>query len=137
MDLLELGAKLLSQQANVAAENDTMKSALASVLGDGQGLDLAGVASKMAQSGELKSLLDSWLGDGANAAISSDTVRNLLGDGSVADFASKLGIDQDRAAQTLSAVLPQIMDKASSGGSLRDSAGGLSGLMNAAKSFLS
>jgi len=29
------------------------------------------------------------------------------------------------------------MDKASSGGSLLDSAGGLSGLMNAAKSFLS
>ena len=137
MDLLELGAQLLGQQANVAAESDTMKSALASALGDGQGLDLAGLASKMAQSGELKSLLDTWLGDGANAAISSDTVRSLLGEGSIAEFAGKLGIDSDNAAQTLSAVLPQIMDKASSGGSLLDSAGGLSGLMNAAKSFLS
>ena len=137
MDLLELGSQLLSQQANVAADGDTVKAALASALGDGQGLDLAGLASKMAQSGELKSLLDTWLGDGANAAISSDTVRNLLGDSSVTEFASKLGIDPDNAAQTLSAVLPQIMDKASSGGNLLDSAGGLSGLMNAAKSFLS
>jgi hypothetical protein len=33
-------------------------------------------------------------------------------------------------------VLPQLMDKASSGGSLLDSAGGLGSLMGAAQSFL-
>jgi uncharacterized protein YidB (DUF937 family) len=55
----------------------------------------------------------------------------------VSDFASTLGTDTDTAAAGLADVLPQMMDQASSGGNLLDAAGGLGGLMGAAKSFLS
>jgi len=99
--------------------------------------DLAGLASKMASSGELTSLVSSWLGDGGNSAISADGILGLLGESRGSDFASKLGTNTDTAAAGLADVIPQVVDKASSGGSLLDAAGGLGGLMGAAKSSLS
>jgi uncharacterized protein YidB (DUF937 family) len=138
MDINELGAQLLSEKLGVQLDNETISQALSSLLGDGQGgIDLAGLASRMASSGELGNILNSWLGDGANDAISADSLLQLLGENSVSDFASRLGTDTGNAAESLAAVLPQMVDRASSGGSLLESAGGLGGLLNAAKSFLS
>lgn len=138
MDLLQTGAQLLSEKLGLQLDPDTVASALSGLLGDGQGnIDLAGLASKMASSGELGSIVSSWLGDGANSGISADSILGLLGEGQVSDFASKLGTDTGTAATGLADVLPQLMDNASSGGSLLDAAGGLGGLMGAAKSFLS
>ena len=109
-----------------------------SLLGNTQGnLDLAGLASKMASSDNLGNIVSSWLGDGANSAISPDNITELLGESQISNFASQLGTDSSGAAAGLAETLPQIMDKSSSGGSLLESAGGLGGLMGAAKSFLS
>ena len=138
MDILELGAQLLSDKLGTNLDTDSIVSALSGLLGDGQGnIDLAGLASKMASNGDLGGIVSSWLGDGANSAISADSILSLLGEGQVSDFASKLGTDTGSAASGLADVLPQMMDKASSGGSLLEAAGGLDGLMGAAKSFLS
>lgn len=138
MDLIQLGAQLLSQKLGLKVDADTIASALSGLLGDGQGnIDLAGLAGKMAASGELGSIVSSWLGDGANDAISADSILGLLGEKKVSDFAAKVGTDAPSAAGGLADVLPQLMDKASSGGSLLESAGGLGGLVGAAKSFLS
>ncbi len=138
MDILELGAQMLSDKLGVQVDADTARSALSNLLGDGSGnIDLAGLAAKMSANGDLGSVLSSWLGDGANAGISADTVRSLLGEGEVENFANRLGTDTGSAATALSDALPQMMDKASSGGSLLESAGGLGGLLGAAKSFLS
>lgn len=138
MDILQLGTQLLSDRLGLQLDSDTVASALSGLLGDGQGnIDLAGLAGKMASSGELGSLVSSWLGDGGNSAISADSILGLLGDSQVSDFASKLGTNTDTAAAGLADVLPQMVDKASSGGNLLDAAGGLGGLMGAAKSFLS
>ena len=138
MDILAIGAKLLSEKLGVAIDPQTMQSALSTLLGDGQGnLDLAGLASKMAANGDLGSVVSSWLGDGGNAPISAEGVMSLLGDNKVSDFAGAVGTDTSSAAAGLAEVLPQLMDNASSGGSLLEAAGGLDGLMGAAKSFLS
>lgn len=138
MDILELGAQLLSDKQGLQADSSQLQSALSGLLGDGSGsIDLAGLAAKMTANGDLADVLSSWLGDGANAGITADSVMGLLGEGAVADFASKLGTDGSTAAASLADVLPQIMDKASSGGSLLESAGGLDGLLGAAKSLLS
>ena len=113
-------------------------SALSDLLGDGQGnIDLAGLASKMASSGELGNIVSSWLGDGANGAISAESILGLLGDSEVANFASKIGTEKGVAASGLADLIPQLMDQASSGGNLLEAAGGLGGIMGAAKSFLS
>ena len=137
MDLMQLGTQLLSEQLGLQVDANTVSSALSGLLGDGQGsVDFAGLATKIASSGELGNVLNSWLGDGANQAISPESILSLLGNSNVADFASKVGTDSATAASGLADVLPQVMDKASSGGSLLESVGGLSGLMGAASSFL-
>ena len=137
MDLMQLGTQLLSEQLGLQVDANTVSSALSGLLGDGQGsVDFAGLATKIASSGELGNVLNSWLGDGANQAISPESILSLLGNSNVADFASKVGTDSATAASGLADVLPQVMDKASSGGSLLESVGGLGGLMGAASSFL-
>lgn len=138
MDILEMGAQLLSQKLGIQVDTSTIQSALSDLLGDGSGnIDLAGLAGKMASNGELGSLVTSWLGDGANASISPESLLGMLGESNVSQFASAIGTDTGTAAKGLSDVIPEMMDKASSGGSLLESAGGLGGLMGAAKSFLS
>ena len=137
MDLMERGAQLLADKTGGQADNNAIASALTNLLGDGQGnLDLQGLASKMSENGQLGDILGSWLGDGANNAISAQGIMDLFGENQLAEFASQLGSNTGDVAGGLAEALPQIMDKASSGGSLLDSFGGAEGLLGAAKSFL-
>lgn len=137
MDLIQLATQLISDKLGLQVDKATVASALSSLLGDGSGnIDLAGLAGKMASSGGLANIVQSWLGDGANAGISAADVLGLLGEGEVANFASRVGTDTGTAASGLADVLPQLVDQASSGGSLLEAAGGLGGLMGAAQSFL-
>ena len=137
MDLMQLGSQLLSENLGVQIEPEKVGAALTGLLGDSQGnVDIAALAGKMTSSGELGNILSSWLGDGSNAPISADSIAGLLGNSKVEDCANKLGTDSSTAAAGLSEVIPQIMDKVSSGGSLLVSVGGLGGLMDAASSFL-
>ena len=138
MDMIQIGTQLLTEKLGLKIDSGVIASALTKLLGDNTGsIDFAALAAKMASSGELGSIVSSWLGDGANSMISADSILSLLGEGPVADFASSIGTDTGSASAGLADVLPQLMDKASSGGSLLDSAGGIGGLMGMAKSFLS
>jgi uncharacterized protein YidB (DUF937 family) len=137
MDIVQMGVDLLSKQLGSQTDANSLSNALSGLLGDGQGnIDLAGLAGKMASSGELGNILNSWLGDGANSTITAENLTNLLGDSKISEFASQVGTDSQSAANGLADVLPQLMDKSSSGGSLLDSVGGLDGLLGAASSFL-
>ena len=135
MDLMKMGTELLSNSLGGSADSDQASEALSGLLGGSGGL--GALAAKMASSGDLSSVIGSWLGDGDNAGISADSVTALFGDSAVADFAAKLGVDPSQATSALSDVLPQLMDKSSSGGNLLDSIGGAKGLLGAAKSFFS
>ncbi len=136
MDIMELGASLLSQKLNVDLDTNSIASALSGLLSgaDGQ-IDLAGLVSSMSANADLGSLVSSWLGDGANEMLSAESVAGIFGSDKLAAFASQLGVDNASAAEGLAAVLPEMVDKASSGGSLLDLAGGAGGLLGAASSF--
>lgn len=136
MDILNMAATTLKDKLGVDIDPDTAVSALQSLLSgaDGQ-VDLGGLVSRMTESGNLGALVSSWLGDGANEAISADGIASLFGSDRVAAFAEQLGIDKTSATDGLASVLPDLMDKASSGGSLLDMAGGAGGLFDAAKSL--
>jgi len=137
MDFIQLGAQLIKENLGIELDAATVQSALSGLMGDGQGgIDLQGLVAKMTSSGDLGSLVNSWLGDSSNLPISADSIIGMFGEGKVSDFASTVGVDTATAASGLSELLPNLMDKASSGGNLLDSAGGLGGLMGAAKSFL-
>jgi len=112
----------------------TIGRALSSLLGvEGEKIDLNGLVSKLMEKGSLKSIVDSWLGDGDNEGISGSQILDILGNDKIAEFASTIGVDASEAQAGLADVLPKIIDKAISGGSLLDAAGGIGGLLDKAK----
>ena len=138
-NLLKMGATLFrdSQQSGDAGSGldiSNLTSALSGLAGGGSskgGFDIGSLLSKM-DSGGLGAIAKSWLGDGNNEAISPNQISDMLGADKVSEFASKLGLSKEEAVGGLSEALPQMVDKASSGGSLLDSIGGISGAISMA-----
>ncbi|MCF6203303.1 MAG: YidB family protein [Methylococcaceae bacterium] len=153
MDLMKIGTQLILSKlgGNASGGESGIASALSSLLGgssdssdssdnndNNSGLDLGSLVSSMTQGGGgLASIVSSWLGDGDNEAVSGSQIKDILGGDKVAEFASKLGVDEDEAADSLAEAVPQMVDKGSSGGSLLDAVGGVSGAIDLAKKFLS
>ncbi len=134
MDILKLGASLLMDKlGNSDGSLDDITAALGNLLSDENGnLDLGNLVSNLQEKG-LGSIAESWLGDGENDAISGDQVMELFGGEKISQIASQLGSDEGSLLDALSDALPQVVDNASSGGSLLDSIGGLEGAWNMAK----
>ncbi len=141
MDLMKLGTELLMNQLTNSGSNaseDGVAGALTSLLGGSDGnLDLAGLVTKFMGNSDLSGLVSSWLGDGANEPIAADQVKQVFDTNVLSEFASKLGLDNDSAAETIANTLPDMVDKSSSGGSLLDAVGGIEGAMNIAKKLFS
>ncbi len=141
MDLMKLGTELLMSQLTNSGSNaseDGVAGALTSLLGGSDGnLDLAGLVTKFMGNSDLSGLVSSWLGDGANEPIAADQVKQVFDTNVLSEFASKLGLDNDSAAETIANTLPDMVDKSSSGGSLLDAVGGIEGAMNIAKKLFS
>lgn len=123
MDLLKMGKELLGDKHGDAGG---IMDALSGLTG-GDGLDVGGIADKLKQAG-LGDQVDSWLGDGDNAEVSAEQLSGAIGSEKMSEMASKLGVDENSAAQTLSKAMPDLMDKLSAGGSLKDLAGAGSAL---------
>jgi len=134
MDLAKLGVELLQSKLGGQVQSNSAQDGLSALLGKGDGgFDIASLVQKFSGDGGLQALAASWLGDGGNLPISADKIKDLFGENQIAEFASKLGIGQEDAADGLADVLPQLVDKASSGGSLLDQFGGIGGLADMAK----
>jgi uncharacterized protein YidB (DUF937 family) len=138
-NLLTIAAKAFmnsnaSGSAGSGLDLQKLVPALTALLADnnsGSGIDLGGLVAKLGAGG-LSGIVSSWLGDGANQGISAAQITSILGQDKVSAFASQLGLSHDEAAGGLADALPQIVDKASSGGSLFDSVGGVSGALDMA-----
>ena len=98
-------------------------------------MDVAGLLGNLKENG-LGDVAESWLGDGENQSISADQLKSAIGSEDLTQAAAQLGTDENSLLGGLQAALPQLVDKASSGGSLLDSLGGLGGLGGMAKKFL-
>ena len=59
----------------------------------------------------LGSTLQSWIGTGQNLPISADQVRAVLGNGAVSQLAQGAGVAEPDAANALTSLLPQVIDK--------------------------
>jgi uncharacterized protein YidB (DUF937 family) len=135
-DLIQMGAAVfrdsnLSGDAGSNLDIDAVTSALSGLTGGSGGFDFSSVVENLGSSG-LGDIAKSWLGDGANQSISPEQIGNALGSEQLSQFASKLGISTEEAAGGLSDALPQMVDKASSGGSILESLGGVEGVMGMA-----
>ena len=145
MDLMKLGTQLILSKLGGNTSESGIASALSSLLGGSSssssgssGLDLGSLVSSMMKGGGgLEGMVSSWLGTGENEAVSGNQIKDILGGDKVAEFASKLGIDEDSAADSLAEAVPQMVDKASPDGSLLDAVGGIGGALNLAKKLFS
>lgn len=134
MDIAKMGAELLKNQLGGSGgqSTDMIAGVLQKLVGNGDQLDIAGMVAAL-QSGGLASIAASWLGDGDNASISTDQVKQVIGDTRISEAAAELGTDEGSLLSGLSQALPQMIDKSSSGGSLLDSVGGIDGALNMAR----
>lgn len=138
MDLLQIGAQIMAKQLGSNASSTNLQDMLGNLIGDGDGLNVASLVSKMQVQGGLGDIVQSWLADGDNADISTTQMREVIDSKQLQHTASQLGTDENSLLQSLVKVIPQMVDNGSKGGSLLDSLGGLGGLggvANLAKGF--
>ena len=140
-DLLKMGASAfmkskMSGDAGSGLDLGSLTSALSGLTGGGDegGFDIGSLLGKM-QGGGMAEMAQSWLGDGDNAPVEGSQITEMFGSDKISEFASKLGLSEEEAVGGLQDALPQIVDKASSGGSILDSIGGIGGALNMAKKF--
>jgi len=133
MDIMKLAQGMLAQK--LGGNNAAVGLALNSLLGQGDKMDIGSLVSGFKEKG-MGDVAESWLGDGENAPVSADQLKEVLGAEKVAQAASELGTDEGSLLSGLQDALPQMVDKASSGGSLLGSLGGVGGLAGMAKKFL-
>lgn len=130
MDLKNIAAGMLAQKLGV--DSSMVGGIMDKLVGGGDKMDVASLVGNLKEKG-LGDVAESWLGDGENQSISADQLKDALGAEQVTEAAAKLGTDENSLLGGLQAALPQLVDKASSGGSLLDSVGGLGGLAGMAK----
>jgi uncharacterized protein YidB (DUF937 family) len=133
--MLEMAAQLFLDKSggNTGLDVGSVANALKKLLpGDGNDLNIGALVSQFG-SGDLASMVGSWLGDGANDSIGGANIADVLGSDKVASFASELGIDSDKASSGLAGMIPELINKNSSGGSILDSLGGAEGMASFAK----
>lgn len=133
MDIMNLAKGMLAKK--LGGNSDAVGGVLDSLLGQGDKMDIGSLVSGFKEKG-MGDVAESWLGDGENAPVSTDQLKEVLGEGQVAEAAAKLGTDEGSLLSGLQDALPQLVDKASSGGSLLDSVGGVGALGGMAKKFL-
>ena len=103
--------------AKMASDNPDLVNAAMSLLnprdesvGGNGGLDeLLGALSKSG----LGEQVSSWLSDGGNRPVNADQLMQALDKDTLAQFASKAGIDPEKAGTALAGVLPGLVDKLS------------------------
>jgi len=133
MDMKSIAAGLLAQKLGI---NQSMVGGIMDKLvGGGDKMDVAGLVGSMKEKG-MGDVAESWLGDGENQSVSADQLKDVLGAEQVTEAAAQLGTDENSLLGGLQAALPQMVDRASSGGSFLDSLGGVGGLAGMAKKFL-
>ncbi len=136
-DLLKMGASAFinSKMSGDAGSNldlGSLTSALSGLTGGSDGgFDIGSILSNM-QGGGMADMAQSWLGDGDNAPMEDEHVTNMFGADKIRDFASQLGMSESEAIGGLRDAMPQMVDQASSGGSLLDSIGGIGGAISMA-----
>ena len=138
-DLLKMGATAFmnsrnSGDAGSGLDLGSLTSALSGLTGgnsDNGGFDIGSILGKM-QGGGMADMAQSWLGDGDNEPMEDDHVVNMFGSDKISEFASQLGLSESEAIGGLRDAMPQMVDNASSGGSLLDSIGGIGGAINMA-----
>jgi uncharacterized protein YidB (DUF937 family) len=107
-----------------AGQGDPLQAVIAMLVQGQQAGGAGGLGGLLQQleQGGLGQLTASWVGTGENLPISADQLQSVLGSDMVAQFAQSLGLSQGDAANQLSSLLPQVVDRLTPNGQLPDAA---------------
>jgi len=94
-------------------------SAILSLINSPQVGGLAGLQS-MFQQGGLGHIMSSWIGTGPNLPVSGNQLQNVLHGGALQQAAQQAGMDSSQFTNTMSTLLPHLVDKVSPNGQLPD-----------------
>ncbi|MGA8514853.1 MAG: YidB family protein [Burkholderiaceae bacterium] len=96
-------------QAGGGLNAQLINAAIGMLGNDGAQGGLGGLAAKFQQAG-LGDAMNSWIGTGENQPVDADQVTNALGQDTISDLASKLGMSHGDAAGQLSQILPGLIN---------------------------
>ncbi len=127
MDLLKMAAELFMKNADGDFDLQKVISAFQGLMPtEGGELDLTSLISQFAQN-DMGGLMNSFLGDGANDNMDAKQIMSIFGQDKVSKFAEDVGTRPVDAADTLSNIIPQLIDQNSQGGALGGMANKLMG----------
>ena len=129
--LIGLVTMLMSRQGGAAqggGDGGGLLGSLGGVLGDllggaagGAGQAAPGVEAgslgglgglfQMLQNAGLGDALNSWIGGGPNQLVSAADISRVFGDGQLQQLADSAGVSQGEAAEHLSSLLPELVNK--------------------------
>ncbi len=89
-------------------KKDDLMSSVMGLLGGSGGL--SGLVSQFASKG-IGDVIGSWVGTGKNLPVSGDQLKSALGEDTIKNIASKLGMDSNAVTSQLSNLLPDAVDK--------------------------
>lgn len=114
MGLLDsiLGAvkSLVTNNAAPTGGDNNLLEAVIGMIADPNSGGLSGLVEKIAAGG-LADQVASWVGTGENLPVSADQIQAVLGSSFVQDLAAKVGLNTNDITNTLSSLLPQVIDK--------------------------
>jgi uncharacterized protein YidB (DUF937 family) len=114
-------------QGGGAQGGDMLQAVLAMLLrggggggGGGLGASAGGLGGlvEQFQQGGLGDLVSSWVGTGQNMPISAEQLQGVLGSEQIAEFARQFGLSNSDAANQLSQLVPQVVDRLTPAGEL-------------------
>ena len=108
---------VLAARSADALDKSLIPIVLRDVLGgDAQG-GLSAIVAKLQQAG-LGEQVTSWIANGQNLPISAQQLQDVLGNDTVRQLATRLGIPTDQLSTVLAQLLPAAVDRASPHGTL-------------------
>lgn len=119
------GAQSPQAQQGASPGADLLMQALMALLsqqGGGQG-GLGGLVQQFERGG-LGDLVASWVGTGQNMPVSGRQLEEVFGGDAIGQFAQQLGLAPGDAADQLSQLLPQMVDRMTPEGRVPEGGGG-------------
>lgn len=110
-----------------------LQAALALIADNGQIGGLQGLVERFRGAG-LENAISSWIGSGENVPITGAQLRQALGDGQVRQIAEDAGMTEQETTDSLSGMLPDLVDKLTPAGHIPH--GGLGNMSNLLEHFL-
>jgi uncharacterized protein YidB (DUF937 family) len=122
-----------NQSPMMDSKTRLLQAALSMLANNGQTGGLSGLVERFQEAG-LGNAVSSWIGTGQNVPITGAQVQQALGEGQLQQISEESGLPQNEAADSLSEMLPNLVDKLTPAGHIPQ--GGLGNMSSLLEHFL-